>query len=420
MPINFAEMSAGRVVIFDGGMGTMLSARGLPDGKLCEDANITLPSLVTGVHRDYLAAGADIIVTNTFQASEFKVEDVEGVVAAAVGCARKAGAKYVGLDIGPTGKMLAPIGELGFERAVGVFSRIAGAGEAAGVDFILIETFASIHEAKAAVLAVRETAHLPVVCTMTFEENGRSFMGCTPATAAITLEGLGVAAIGLNCSSGPVQLLPIVREMLNYTRLPLLVQPNAGLPVMRDGRPTYDLTPDEFAEKLGEMADLGVAMVGGCCGTTPEHIRALAARLALKPRVTPTPPDFTACTGSQEALIFDGSPIKLSGQLSADTTDPEEIIDLAIDMAEDDDIKLIHLSGEHPDNLVRAVLGIQSVVGLPLLIESKNPEALDCALRVYAGRAAVAKNPSGGDGIAASLSKYGGIELSKTADGWVV
>ncbi|MCL2580713.1 MAG: homocysteine S-methyltransferase family protein [Oscillospiraceae bacterium] len=281
--MKLADLLQGGPLLFDGGMGTMLSRHGVPADCDSGSANLRYPEIVADIHREYLAAGAKVISANTFQANELRLGDqTEAAVSAAIAAARSAGAEIVALDIGPTGELLAPMGKLSYDRAFQVFSRQVLAGSAAGVDLILIETFFDPEEIKAAIAAAKEHTELPVIATMTFGERGRTITGATPAQAVAALEAAGVEALGVNCSYGPDQLLPVVEQMLALTRLPLLVQPNAGLPVFRDGKAEYDLTPDQFAQKLAAMAEMGVSMLGGCCGTTPEHIAALSGRLKNK------------------------------------------------------------------------------------------------------------------------------------------
>ena len=277
--MNLEKVLEGGVLLFDGAMGTMLQKRGLPVGQASCTMNLTHPEVVSAIQREYVKAGARVISANTFGAHSIDAP-VDETVRAGVACAKASGAEYVALSVGPVGKILQPVGEFPYAQAYELFSRHVTAGQAAGADFILIETMYDLGETKAAVLAAKEHTSLPVVCTMTFGEDGRTIMGCSARQAVDELEPLGVTALGVNCSTGPDQLLPVVVDMLACTRLPLLVQPNAGLPTMRGGEAVYDLSPEDFAEKMMQMAKLGAVMLGGCCGTTPEHIRTLAERLA--------------------------------------------------------------------------------------------------------------------------------------------
>ena len=268
------------IVLLDGAMGTMLQKSGLRTGELPELAALNRPELLEGIHRQYIDAGSRIVYTNTFGANRLKLADtghtVAEVVHAAVAAARKAAEGtdcLVGLDMGPIGALLEPLGSLTFEEAVDIFREIAVAGAEAGADLAAIETMTDLYEAKAALLAVKENTRLPALVTMSFEERGRTFTGCTVASMARTLEGLGADAVGVNCSLGPVQLLPMVQEMCAATRLPVIAKPNAGLPDPVDGH--YDLSPEDFAQAMKALVDAGASLVGGCCGTDPAYIRAL-------------------------------------------------------------------------------------------------------------------------------------------------
>ena len=266
-------------ILLDGGMGTMLQAKGLAAGQHPELAALICPDRLEEIHRAYVQAGSRIISTNTFGANRIKLcamgATVEQVVPPSVAIARKAagGKALVALDIGPIGQLLEPTGILPFEQAVDIFKETIRCGVEAGVDLIFIETMADLQEARAALIAAKEVCDLPVMVSMTFEERGRTFLGCPPA-AALTLTGLGADAIGINCSLGPGQMLPVIREMAKWTNLPLILKPNAGLPDPTGGG--YDITPAQFAETLAPATEVGVKLLGGCCGTTPEYISLLA------------------------------------------------------------------------------------------------------------------------------------------------
>ncbi|WP_418505401.1 homocysteine S-methyltransferase family protein, partial [Cloacibacillus evryensis] len=297
-----------KILLFDGAMGTMLQRRGLELGTVPEALNVTAPEAIESIHREYLAAGADVILANTFGANRFKAEkagmELAKMVAAGVKTARKAigGApgRYAALDIGPCGRVLQPAGDLPFDEAVEVFAEVIRAGTEAGADFILLETFTDLYELKAAVIAAKENSPLPVFATMSFEANGTTFFGASVESMVMTLEALGVSALGVNCSLGPRQLVPIVRRILAATRLPVLVQPNAGLPVMEDGVTRYDITPEEFASSIREFVAEGVRFVGGCCGTTPEYIRLTKSTIAgMAPAAIETAPRCGICSPSK-------------------------------------------------------------------------------------------------------------------------
>ena len=293
-----------QITILDGGMGTMLQAMGAPMGKVPEELNVTHPKLLKQIHHSYIESGADILYANTFSANRYKLRDsqytVAELVSAGIRNAREAAGGAAGssrensfargdggqqtqgeevaarrirvaLDIGPVGKLLEPNGDLKFEEAYEIFREMLEAGEAAGADLVVFETMTDLLEIKAAVLAAKEHTSLPIYATMSFEKNGRTFTGVTVAAAAITLTALGVDALGIKCSLGPAEILPMAEEMLQYTHLPVIVKPNAGLPNLMTQQ--YDLVPEEFAQAMGQMLEKGVRIVGGCCGTTPESIQ---------------------------------------------------------------------------------------------------------------------------------------------------
>ena len=286
---HLAEALAGRTyLLFDGGMGTLVQAAGLHTVHEVPDLlNLTHPEAIVAIQRQYVEAGADCITTNTFNTNRLKLANagatVAEVYAAAAANARVAGAPLVAGDIGPTGALLEPLGTLTFDEAFDIFSEQARAAEAAGCDLIVVETMADLLEAKAAVLAAVESTTLPVFATMTFGEDGRTFLGTTPAIAATTLSALGASAVGLNCSLGPTELAPLVGELAPHDRALVMAQPNAGLPRIQDGETVFDVGPNEFAQAMEAILDAGATVVGGCCGTTPDHIAALRALIDARP-----------------------------------------------------------------------------------------------------------------------------------------
>ena len=275
------------IVVFDGAMGTMLQQNGLNIGQSTEVFGFENPDKVMKIHKLYLDAGANIITTNTFGANEIRLNktgySVEKIIDNAVKIAKKAveesdkdKSRFVALSLGPIGEMLEPIGKLSFEKAYELFKRQAIQGEKSGADLAIIETMIDLSEAKAAVLAVKENTNLPIFCTMTFGENGRSFTGCTPENMVETLEGLGVDAIGVNCSLGPNQLLQVVKRIVKNAKLPIIVQPNAGIPQIIDNKAIYNINSDDFFICVEKFVKLGVSIIGGCCGTTPEYIKKIS------------------------------------------------------------------------------------------------------------------------------------------------
>ena len=397
----------GGIVMLDGAMGTVLQQKGLPPGGRPELLNFTNPGLLREVYRAYIGAGSQIIYANTFGASAPKLAGsgytVDEVVSAAVAIAKEAAAGTgvkVALDMGPLGELLEPLGTLPFERAYEWFKEIAAAGERAGADLAVIETMTDLYEAKAALLAVKENTNLPVFVTMSFEKNGRTFTGCTIPSMARTLEGLGADAIGLNCSLGPDLLPPLLRELCGNTRLPVVAKPNAGLPDPATGE--YGMGPEEFARALLACVDAGAAIVGGCCGTSPDYIRALAKALAGR---TPAPrayrPAGFVCSAMAPCFLDGvrviGERVNPTGKKRFQQALLENDLDYILDVAvqqEDAGADILDVNVGFPgvdevSMLPRVVKRIQSAVPLPLQLDSSNPAALEAGLRVYNGKAAV-------------------------------
>ena len=282
---------------FDGGMGSMLN---LKAGELPEQLNITEPERVFAVHKAYAEAGADIITANTFGANPLKYENCEEVVRAGIALAKKAG-KRVALDLGPTGKLLKPLGDLSFDDCYSAYAEVVKAGRD-GADLVLIETMGDTYEIKAALLAAKENCDLPVFVSMIFDDKGRLLTGADVKTAVAVVEGLGADVIGFNCGLGPKQMLPLVEELLKYTSVPVMVNPNAGLPESVNGETVYNVEPEEFAFYMEKIARLGVSYLGGCCGTTPAHIEKLIEKTKDIPAVIPSYKPYTVVTSSNESV----------------------------------------------------------------------------------------------------------------------
>ena len=292
------------LLIFDGAMGTMLQREGLPIGDNPEIFGLKNPDKLLKIHKKYLEAGSNVLTTNTFGCNELKVTKlgytVEEIIDSAIKIAKqaisesdKSKPRFVALDIGPIGEMLEPMGTLSFDRAYEIFKRQAIQGEKSGADLIIIETMMDLYEAKAAVLAAKENTNLPVICTMTFDENGRSFTGCLPESMVATLEGLGVDALGVNCSLGPKQLLPIVKIITGLSNVPVIVQANAGLPEIEDGKTIYKMTANEFFQGVKKFVDLGVSIIGGCCGTNETFIKEVCDNMDLLQKKLPNKKEST-------------------------------------------------------------------------------------------------------------------------------
>ncbi len=394
-------------LVQDGGMGTMLQERGLvSDGSLPDLLNLENPEAVTAIHRAYVEAGAEMVTTNTFGANARKLAGRAAVVdvyRAAVACARASGARYVAGDIGPAGALLEPWGELSFEDAYALFAEQARAAEAAGCDLVAIETMSDVREAKAAVLAAKENCALPVFATMTFGEDGRTFLGTPPEVAGVVLSSLGAHAVGVNCSLGPDELVPVVERIARAARCPVIARPNAGLPRVEGGRTVYDVDPDGFARAMGRIVACGASVLGGCCGTTPAHVARLAALVAGRvPDARAWRPAFVV-TGAQEACVLregergfavvgerinptgkkrlkqalrEGDYDYLVGEAAAQKEAGANLLDVNVGLPDVDE----------PRALREAVEALQEACTLPLQIDSSDPAAIEAAARVYAGK----------------------------------
>ncbi len=429
------EFFKDKLLILDGAMGTELQKRGLKPGGVPELLNLTDPELLKGVYRDYAAAGSQVVYANTFGANGLKLARTgyspSEVIKAAVSVAREAVSEtgtLVALDVGPLGELLEPMGSLPFEKAYGYFREMAEAGAAAGADLAVVETMTDLQEARAALLAVKESTDLPVFVTMSFDETGRTFTGCTVASMARTLEGLGADAVGLNCSLGPDKLAPLLKELCENTRLPVIAKPNAGLPDPVDGH--YDMGPAAFVEALLPCLDAGVTIVGGCCGTSPEYIRQL--RAALEGR-SPAHRRYRkagfVCTASQpvflEGVRVIGERVNPTGKKRFQQALLEDDLDYILDVAvqqEEADILDVNVGFPGVDEvfmLPRAVTAIQSAVNLPLQLDSSNPDALEAGLRVCCGKAAV-NSVNGEPEVLARIlpvvKKYGASVVGLTLD----
>lgn len=436
MAFDFFDPSR-EFLILDGAMGTVLQQRGLPPGGQPELLNLTDPALLRGVYEEYIQAGSQVVYANTFGANGLKLtragHSVEEIVTAAISIAKEAAAGTgvrIALDIGPLGELLEPMGTLPFERAYDLFREMAVAGEKAGADLVAIETMTDLYEAKAALLAVKENTRLPALVTMSFEESGRTFTGCTVVSMARTLEGLGADAIGLNCSLGPDKLAPLLAELCRNTRLPVVAKPNAGLPDPVDGH--YDMGPEAFAAALLPCVEAGVSIVGGCCGTSPDYIRRLKAALAGKAPVSRTYDTIccvctpvTACRLNGVRVI--GERVNPTGkkrfQQALLENDLDYILDVAIQQ-EDAGADILDVNVGFPgvneaEMLPRVVKHLQSAISLPLQLDSSDPAALEAGLRVYNGKAAV--NSVNGeaevlDRILPIVKKYGAAVVGLTLD----
>lgn len=422
-------------IMLDGAMGTMLQARGLHAGEVPELLGLTHPDMIQEIHRCYIGAGAQIVYTNTFGANRYKLEgckeSVETVIGAAVQNARKAcegtGA-LVALDIGPIGQLLEPNGALTFLEAYDIFKQQVLAGS--GADLIVFETMTDLYELKAAVLAAQENSGLPIMCTMTFEQNRRTFTGCSVSAMALTLGGLGVDAVGVNCSLGPDELYPIIEELAQWTALPIVVKPNAGLPDPVTN--TYDVTPGDFAKSVERLLPLGVKIVGGCCGTTPEYIkevRAVLAKHTYRKRDVIVPSAVCSAAG----MVKTGCP-RIVGERINPTGKKrfkEALKNNELDYILSQGIEQVRAGADILDvnvglpgideaaMMVKVIKELQGVTDAPLQIDSTRPEVLEAALRAYNGKPIV--NSVNGEekslaNVLPLVSRYGAAVVGLTLD----
>ncbi len=421
-------------VFLDGGMGTMLQAKGLKTGELPELLNIASPDMIEEIHREYIAAGSQIVYANTFGCNRFKLEEtghsVSEIISAALKIAKKACGENVlaALDIGPIGKLLEPTGALSFEEAYEVFKEQVLAAKDA--DLAVIETMSDLYEAKAALLAVKENSDLPVICTMTFEENMRTFTGCSVPSTALTLTGLGADAIGVNCSLGPKELEPVIAELSRWTELPIVVKPNAGLPDPVTNQ--YDLTAEDFAESMAKLIKYGVKIAGGCCGTNPEFIKCTVKKFSGE-KYTPQGKFSQAavCTPVKTVVIDQpriiGERINPTGKKrfkeALRQNDTDYIIGQAMEQinagADILDVNVGLPEIDEKEMMVRVVKALQSVTELPLQLDSTRPDVLEAALRVYNGKPIV--NSVNGEEnslktILPLVKKYGAAVVGLTLD----
>lgn len=405
--LNLTERLRAGYLFLDGATGTQYQAAGMPLGVRPETLCFTNPALVERVHRSYIAAGSNVIYTNTFQANAHKLAGtgygVAETVRAAVQLARRAASgtdTLVALDVGPIGELLEPLGTLKFDDAYALYTETVTAGAEAGADLIVFETFTDLYDAKAAVLAAKEHTSLPIFLSMSFEANGRTFTGTTVASLALTMEGLGVDAVGINCSLGPKEILPMAKTLTEWTNLPILIKPNAGLPDPATN--LYNMTPEEFAADMEAFAALGIRILGGCCGTTPEFIRRLTERLSA---VTPGERrekfrSGVCCPGRVAELNgvrVIGERINPTGkkrfQQALREYDLDYILQRGIEQqdagADILDVNVGLPGLDEPKLMVDVVKELQSVISLPLQIDSSDPAAIEAGLRYYNGKAIV-------------------------------
>ncbi len=439
MPMTLQEILHTRTVLLDGGMGTLLQQKGLQPGERPELWNLTHPEVVCSIHKAYLDAGSDLICTNTFGANllHFDKQTLREIIFSAVANAREAMKgmenKFVLLDIGPSGKLLAPLGDLNFENAVSLFAYTAQLGAEAGADGILIETMTDSYETKAALLAAKEVCDLPVIVTNAYGSDGKLMTGATPGAMVALLEGMGVCALGANCSLGPDLLSPVAEELLRYASVPVVMKPNAGLPVLQEGKTVYDLSPTEFARQTVEFVRMGVRCVGGCCGTTPEYIDALHEAVQHIPCKQLTQKNLTVVSSYTHAVTFGDTPLLIGERINPTGKkrlkqallegDMDYLLNEGASQQEAGahilDVNVGLPGIDEAETLCRAVKELQAVTNLPLQIDTADPSAMEQALRIYNGKPlinSVTGKKESMDTLFPLVQKYGGTVIALTLD----
>lgn len=429
--MRITDLFGKKIIICDGAMGTMIQQYGLNAGEIPELLNFTHPEVIETIHLDYFKAGSNIVSANTFGCNRLKLQNtgytVDQVINQAVKIARSASEKiqdaesitqlpeglsadrFVALDIGPIGKLMEPVGDLSFDTAYDIYKELVLAGKTAGVDLIMFETYTDIYELKAAVLAAKENCDLPIFCSVTFQEDGRMLMGTDALTAVNIIQDLGIDAIGLNCSLGPRQMIGIVREFLDYSRLPVLVQPNAGLPVIENGKTVFQVNIAEYVNAMQDMLQEGIAIAGGCCGTNPDYIAALTESIKSSnyPALSPLNTEknsrikcLTAVSSSTKTVVLDdrirviGERINPTGKKllkeALKAKDFSYLENEAIEQvkagAEILDINVGLPDINEHEMMLGAIKRVSSVVNVPLQIDSADPEVIEAAVRYYNGK----------------------------------
>lgn len=440
--MNFSEYLKNNIVYLDGGMGTLLQANGLQPGEHPEKWNISHPEIITDIHKSYFNSGSNVVCTNTFGANSLKFDEteLEEIIKSAISNAKKARElsdttheKFIALDIGPTGKLLKPLGDLDFEDAVNVFSKTVKLGVKYGVDLVLIETMNDSYETKAALLAVKENCDLPVLVSNAYNEDGKLMTGATPSAMVALLEGMGATAIGANCSLGPKQLTKVAEELLENASVPVILKPNAGLPEVKNGKTKFNVTPEEFAEDVTKLLKKGLRVVGGCCGTTPDYIKALTEKSKdLKPIETKNK-NLTVVSSYTKAVKFLNSPILIGERINPTgkkrfkqaliENDISYILNEGVSQQEKG-VHILDVNVGLPDidevtMLKNTVCELQAVIDLPLQIDTADVSAMENALRIYNGKALINSVNGKKESMKAIfplVKKYGGVVVALTLD----
>ena len=438
--MNIKDFMQKNLLILDGGMGTLLQEKGLLPGELPERWNLSHPEVIGNIHRAYFAAGSHVVSTNTFGANilKFDKDELRSVVSAAVSIARCAAEEageghFVALDIGPTGHLLKPFGDLDFEDAVSVFAETVKLGVQFGADLILIETMNDSYETKAALLAAKENSNLPVFVSNAYGADGKLMTGATPEAMCAMLEGMGADAVGMNCSLGPRELMPVARKLLRCASVPVILKPNAGLPASCCGKTVYNVTAEEFAEDVATLVREGVRIAGGCCGTTPEYIKALSDKIQNAAPVPVTDKKLTVVSSYTHAVTFGDDPLLIGERINPTGKKRFKLAISEHDMGyilseafaqRDRGVHILDVNVGLPEideaaMLTDAVCEIQAVCELPLQIDTTDANAMEVALRRYNGKAminSVSGKAESMEKVFPLAKKYGGLIVALTLD----
>lgn len=440
--MKFTQFLEKNIVCFDGGTGTLLQEKGLKPGEYPELLNITKPETIIDIHKAYFDAGSNVVCTNTFGANplKFPSDELEKIIKAAMDNVKRAKKlsgspqeKFIALDIGPLGKLLKPLGDLGFEDAVSAFAKTVRLGVKYGADLILIETMNDSYETKAALMAAKENSDLPVIVSNAYNEDGNLLTGACPAAMVALLEGMGVTALGANCSLGPKQLRPVMEELLKYASVPVILKPNAGLPKSVNGKTVFDVGADEFAEEISKLVKKGVRIVGGCCGTTPEHISALKNKIQGVEPINIEHNNTTMVSSYTQAVEFGVRPVLIGERINPTgkkrfkralvENDINYILSEGIGQQEKGahilDVNVGLPDINETEMLKKAVTELQAVVDLPLCIDTSDISAMEAAVRVYNGKPLI--NSVNGkkesmEAVFPIVKKYGGVVIALTLD----
>ncbi len=438
----FSDFLKSNIVCLDGGMGTLLQSKGLLPGEYPERWNISHPDVICDIHKAYFDAGSNVVCTNTFGANtlKFSEPELEEIIKSAIenaNAARKksisSNEKFIALDIGPSGKLLKPLGDLDFEDAVKLFAKTVKLGVKYGVDLIIIETMNDSYETKAALLAAKENSGLPVIVSNAYGADGKLMTGASPSAMVAMLEGMGADAIGANCSLGPRQLIPVVSELLENASVPVVLKPNAGLPRQSENGTVFDISPIEFAKEVSSLVEKGVRVIGGCCGTTPEYIKALSDKIASFSPLPITEKNISVVSSYTHTVKFGASPVLIGERINPTGKKRfkqallENDINYILSEGSNQEEKGVHILDvnvglpgiDEVSMLTTAVCELQAIINLPLQIDTASPSAMEAALRRYNGKAMI--NSVNGkkesmEAVFPLVKKYGGVVVALTLD----